>query len=110
MTHNRDQGEADPWGAVVSVPEWDSMPGPDPAGVEDIRDQPVGAAGRPVGRRRRRPIELTRSHRLALALGVCFVVAALEMLSVRPDHQARSNRKAGTGRPSQAHPLGPKPR
>ncbi|MBS1882685.1 MAG: hypothetical protein JSS97_06975 [Actinobacteria bacterium] len=112
---DRDHGEADPWGAAVPVPEWDpvpeldSAPELDPADVEGIPDRPVGAAGRSdrAGRRRRRSIGLIRAHRFTLLVAVCFVVAALEMLAVRPDDQARSRWPAVAGpRSHHGHILG----
>ncbi|MBS1861525.1 MAG: hypothetical protein JSS68_07410 [Actinobacteria bacterium] len=107
MAPDCDHGEPDPWGAAVPVPEWDSVPEPDPADVEGIPDRPVGAAGRSerAGRRRRRPIGLIRAHRFTLLVAACFVVAALEMLAVRPDDQARSRWPAVAGPPSHGRTL-----
>jgi hypothetical protein len=51
-----------------------------------------------------------RSHRLAVLVGVCFVVAAVAMLSVRPGGGGRSGRPVGVGPSGRGHLVMRRPR
>lgn len=81
--------EADPWNAIEEPPPWDPVPAsaPESEGVDVLP-----APSRSFAVRRSWPIQLIRSHPFALVVAVCFVAAALLMLSTRPSRQAQSNR------------------
>jgi hypothetical protein len=112
MTLSGDDGfdlsGADPWDSWDSeeVPEWDPAPasGPESVDFKGSEDQSgawVDAAG-PSRVGPPRPLKLIRSHPFAAVLGVCFVVAALLMLSIRPSGQVPSGRRVSANHPSRA--------
>jgi hypothetical protein len=113
-----DFSDTDPWESTEALPQWDPSPGPEP-GSADLGDPWDGPAEPwsepdiggmetevvPSPRRFRhrlatRPIELIRSHRLAVFLVVAFTVAAFLMLSSRPIHEAHSRRPAKADHPT----------
>lgn len=119
-THDSEPEPADPEDPWEGAGPWD---GPDPWGEPDgegpdavvgsdpeeppTKETPAVAPRRSVAQR---PIALIRAHSLAAIVAVCFVAAALLMLSIRPSGPTRSHRPAGTDHPSHRRARGVRPR